>query len=63
MTQLATAMFTAEQITSVQTAITTAAGNVISMFVDLLPVMAIICGVGFGISFVKGLFNKVKRGK
>ena len=56
------AMFSTEQLTSITTALTTAIGNVMSMFVDLLPVVAIITGVGFGISLVMGLFKKSRNG-
>lgn len=56
------AMFSAEQITSITAALNTAIDNVLGVFVDLLPVMAIIAGVGFGISFVWSLFNKVRNG-
>ena len=55
-------MFTAEQITSISTALETAISNVMSMFVDLLPVMAIITGVGFGIGLVFSLFKKARHG-
>ena len=59
----AVGMFTTEQITSITTALETAIDNVLGVFVELLPIMAIIAGVGFGIAFVRGLFNKVRRGK
>lgn len=56
-------MFTADQITSITTALNTAITNVLSMFVSLLPVMAIIAGVAFGIRLVRGLFKKVGAGR
>lgn len=56
-------MFTTEQITAITTALQSAITNVLDVFVDLLPVMAIIAGVGFGISLVRGLFNKVRKGR
>lgn len=59
----AVSMFTTEQITSITTALEAAIDNVLGVFVELLPIMAIIAGVGFGIAFVRGLFNKVRRGK
>ena len=62
-TEVVSNMFTAEQITSITGALTTAIGNTLSMFVDLLPVAAIICGVAFGIRYVRGLFSQVKKGK
>lgn len=60
---VATFGFSAEQITSITNSINSAISNVLSMFVALLPVFATICGVGFGINFVRGLFNKVKKNK
>ncbi len=59
----ATGMFTTEMITDITTALTNTATNVLGIFIDLLPVMAIIAGVGFGIRFVRGLFNKTSRGR
>lgn len=58
-----TSMFSTEQITSITTALNSAIDNVLGVFVDLLPVMAIIAGVGFGIAFVRGLFNRVRKGR
>lgn len=52
-----------EQIASVSTALNTAIQNTLTMFIDLLPVMALICGVAFGIRFIRGLFKQVKNGK
>lgn len=51
-----------EQIASVSTALNTAIQNTLTMFIDLLPVMALICGVAFGIRFIRGLFKQVKHG-
>lgn len=59
----ATGLFTTEMITDITTALTNTATNVLGIFIDLLPVMAIIAGVGFGIRFVRGLFNKTSRGR
>lgn len=59
----ASGTFTAEQITSITTALSTAIDNVLGVFVNLLPVMALICGIGFGIALVKGLFKKIGRGR
>lgn len=61
-TEVIAGMFTSEQITSITAALTTAIGNVMSMFVDLLPIVAIITGVGFGIGLVMSLFKKARRG-
>lgn len=57
-----TAIFSAEQITSITGSMNTAIASVIDVFVDLLPVMALIAGVGFGIALVRGLFNRVSNG-
>lgn len=56
-------MFSTEQIASITSALSTAVNNTLTMFVDLLPVMALICGVAFGIRFVRSLFKQVKAGK
>lgn len=56
-------IFSSTQITSITTALTSAITSVVSVFVDLLPVMAVICGVGFGIALIRGLFKKVGRGR
>lgn len=56
-------LFTTEMITEITTALTNTAQNILGIFIDLLPVMAIIAGVGFGIRFVKNLFNKTSNGK
>ena len=55
-------MFSETQITSITTALNTAITNVMSQFVSLLPVMATIAAVGFGIALVRGLFNRVSNG-
>lgn len=55
-------MFTAEQITSITTAMNTAITNVLNMFVSLTPIMAVIAGVGFGIALVRGLFRRIGNG-
>lgn len=54
-------MFTAEQITSIDTALTTAINNVLSMFVQLLPIVAILSGVAFGVVLIYGLFNNLRH--
>lgn len=58
-----TGLFTADMISDISSALTSTAQSVLGIFIDLLPVMAIIAGVGFGIRFVRGLFNKTKEGK
>lgn len=55
-------VLTAAQKTSVSTSLNLAIQNTLTMFIDLLPIMALICGVAFGIRFICGLFNQVKRG-
>lgn len=54
-------MFTTEQITSISAALTTAINNVLSMFVQLLPVVAVLAGVAFGVRLVRGLFKKASE--
>lgn len=55
-------MFTADQLTSITNAMNTAISNVLSMFVSLTPIMAVIAGVGFGIALVRGLFRRIGNG-
>ena len=55
----AQATFTTQQITDISNALQTAITNVLNMFVSLIPIFAIICGVAFGIRFVKGMFGRV----
>lgn len=62
-TAVTTSMFTTEQVGSITTALTSAINNTLSMFVELLPVAALICGVAFGIRYIKSLFAQVKHGK
>ena len=56
-------MFSAEQITAIETALGTAIGNVLNMFVQLLPIVAILSGVAFGVALVRGLFKKASRAR
>lgn len=51
--------FTAEQITAVTTALQTAIDNVLGIFVQLLPILAVITGIGFGIKFIMKRFKQV----
>lgn len=55
----AQATFTAQQIESISNALQVAITNVLNMFVSLIPIFAIICGVAFGIKFVKSMFGRV----
>lgn len=59
----ATGAFGSTQLESVKTALTSSAQTVLQTFVDLLPIIALIVGVIFGIRFVKGQFNKVQKSK
>lgn len=54
---------TADQITSVSTALTTSVNTVVSTFVELLPVIALTTGAIFAIKFIKGRFRKVENVK
>lgn len=60
---LGASAFTAEQTTAVQGALTDTATTVMDTFVDMLPIVALVAGIGFGIAFVKGQFNRVRKGK
>lgn len=60
---VASNMFSTTQITDITTALNTAITNVLSMFVSLLPVVAILSGVAFGIALVRGLFKKASKAK
>lgn len=62
-TQTVASGMTAEQITSVSTALTSAINGVVSTFVELLPVIALTTGAIFAIRFVKSRFNKVEKVK
>lgn len=56
-------MFSAEQITSIQEALGTAIENVLGMFVQLLPIVAVLSGVAFGVALVRSLFKKASKAK
>ena len=58
-----TSAFSATQTESVKTALTGSAQTVLQTFIDLLPIIALIVGVIFGIRFVKSQFNKVQRAR
>lgn len=60
---VASNMFSTTQISDITTALNTAITNVLSMFVSLLPVVAILSGVAFGIALVRGLFKKASKAK
>lgn len=58
-----TSAFSSTQTESVKTALTGSAQTVLQTFIDLLPIIALIVGVIFGIKFVKNQFNQVKNAK
>lgn len=58
-----TGAFSSTQVDAVKTSLTSSAQTVLQTFVDLLPIIALIVGVIFGIGFVKSQFNKVKRAR
>lgn len=60
--QVVSNVFTSAQLTDITTAMNTAITNVLSMFVSLTPIMAVIAGVGFGIALVRGLFRRIGNG-
>lgn len=55
----AQATFTSTQVETITNALNTAITNVLNMFVSLIPIFATICGVAFGITFVKKMFGRV----
>jgi hypothetical protein len=55
-------MFSNTQLDAITTSMNTAITNVLSMFVSLTPIMAVIAGVGFGIALVRGLFRRIGNG-
>lgn len=59
----ATNTFSSDQITSITNSLNSAITNTLNMFVALLPVFATLCGVVFGIRFVKSLFNRTSNAR
>lgn len=55
--------FTDEQVTAINTSLKTGIDNILGIFVKLLPVMAVIAGIGYGIRFVMRRFRDVKNAK
>ena len=53
--------FTDEQVTSINNSLQTGIDNILGIFVKLLPVMAVITGIGFGIRFIMKRFREVKN--
>lgn len=58
---LGASAFSTEQMTAVETALTGSANTVLDTFIGLLPIIALIVGVIFGINFVSGKFRKLER--
>lgn len=56
---LGAAAFTEAQMTSIQSAITSAVGAMIDTFIGVLPVIALICGAIFGVRFILRQFKKL----
>lgn len=54
-------VMTGEQITEASTALTSAIGNVVEQFIDLLPVIGVTVAAVFGIRFIKNRFKKVEH--
>lgn len=52
---------TADQISSVSTALTSTVNGIVGTFVELLPIIALTTGAIFAIRFVKGRFSKLER--
>lgn len=48
-------------ITAVNTALTTTANNIMSTFVELLPVIAVTVGIVFAINFIRGRFARLEN--
>ncbi len=55
------AALSAEQMTSVSTALTNTANTILDTFIGLLPIIALIVGVMFAIKFIKGRFSELKK--
>lgn len=58
---LGASAFTETQMTAVEGALTTSANTVLDTFIGLLPIIALIVGVIFGINFVSGKFKKLEK--
>lgn len=50
----------AEQVTSATTALTNAGNTVLDTFISLLPAIAVLSGIGFGIGMISSRFKKRK---
>lgn len=49
------------QMTAISSALTNAANTILDTFIGLLPIIALIVGVTFAISWVSRKFNSLKR--
>lgn len=58
----ATSAFSTEQLEAIKTNATAVGSSVLDTFIDMLPVIALVAGIGFGISFVMGQINRVRNG-
>lgn len=58
-----TVSMTADQISSVSTALTSTVNGIVGTFVELLPIIALTTGAIFAIRFVKGRFSKLEKTK
>lgn len=56
---LGASAFTEAQMTSIETAITSAVGSLIDTFIGVLPVIALIVGALWGVRFILRQFNKL----
>lgn len=56
---LGASAFTTNQTSEITTALTGAVGSIIDTFVDVLPIIAVICGALWGIRFILHNFGKL----
>ena len=60
---LGASAFTSTQMTEVESALTSSANTVLDTFIGLLPIIALIVGVIFGINFVSRKFKNLQNKK
>ena len=60
---LGASAFTESQMGAVETALTSSANTVLDTFIGLLPIIALIVGVIFGINFVSRKFKNLQNKK
>lgn len=63
MFRLAAAAVNSTQMEAISESLTSAAGTVLDTFIGLLPIIALIVGVSFAISFVSRKFNGLSKKK